>query len=46
MKAMLAGAAFGGQNIDELHALELISQGEALLVEASTCAGNIPACAQ
>jgi len=46
MKAMLEEAAFSGEKINELQALELISQGEALVTEVSACAGNIPVCAQ
>jgi hypothetical protein len=46
MKSMLEGAAFSGQTINESQALQLISQGQALLNEVSACEANIPACAQ
>ena len=46
MKAMLEGAAFSGETISNGQALQLISQGQALLNEIVACAGNIPACAQ
>jgi hypothetical protein len=46
MKAMLEGAAFSGETIDNIQAKQLISQGQALLNEVRACAGNIPACVQ
>jgi len=46
MKAMLEAAAFSGETISNGQALQLISQGQALLNEVVACAGNIPACAQ
>jgi hypothetical protein len=46
MKALLEGAAFSGDTINEGEAMELISQGEALLDQVSECAEHIPACAQ
>src|SRR5262249_16631839 len=46
MKAMLEGAAFSGETISNGQALQLISQGQALLNDVAACAGNIPACAQ
>jgi hypothetical protein len=46
MKSMLEGAAFSGQTINEGQALQVISQGQALLNEVSGCAANIPVCAQ
>jgi hypothetical protein len=46
MKSMLEGAAFSGQTINESQALQLISEGQALLNEVSACEANIPACAQ
>jgi hypothetical protein len=45
MKSMLEGAAFSGQTISESPALQLISQGQALVNEVSACAANIPVCA-
>ena len=46
MKSMLEGAAFSGQTINERPALQVISQGQALLNEVSACVANIPVCAQ
>jgi hypothetical protein len=46
MKAMLEGAAFGDETIDEGEAKGLISQGGALLEQVSECAEHILACAQ
>jgi hypothetical protein len=46
MKAMLEGAAFSGQTINEGQAMQLISQGEALLDQVSECGEHIPSCAQ
>jgi hypothetical protein len=44
MGAMLDGAAFNGQTIDEGQARQLISQGWALLDDVRSCAADIPAC--
>ena len=44
MKAMLEGAAFSGQSIDEGHASQLIQKAEALLDQVSECAEDIAKC--
>jgi hypothetical protein len=44
MKAMLEGAAFGGQPISERQAQQLIRQGNQLLQDAASCAASLPDC--
>ena len=44
MKAVLEGAAFGGQPISERPAQQLIRQGNQLLQDAASCAASLPDC--
>ena len=44
MRALLEGAAFGGKSINEQQARRLISEGQALLEEVASCAGNLSDC--
>jgi len=46
MKAMLEGAAFQGQAINEKQAKQLIAQGQALLNLVHACASDIASCEQ
>jgi hypothetical protein len=41
MKAMLEGAEFGGQSIDEKQAKSLISQAQSLIDQASSLAASL-----
>ena len=45
MRAVLSGAAFSGQTINEPRATQYISLAQGLLAEVSQCAANIPSCA-
>jgi hypothetical protein len=44
MRALLEGAAFGGQRIGEQQAKRLINQGQALLEEVTSCAADLSDC--
>jgi hypothetical protein len=44
MRALLEGAAFGGQPIAEQQAKHLINQGQALLEEVTSCAEELSDC--
>jgi hypothetical protein len=44
MRALLEGAAFGGQPIGEQQAQHLINQGQALLEEVTSCAEELSDC--
>jgi len=44
IKSMLEGAEFNGQAIDENQAKKIISDGEALLQQASACASSPETC--
>jgi len=44
MRALLEGAAFGGQPISEQQAQRLIHQGQALLEEVTSCAAELSDC--
>jgi hypothetical protein len=46
MKALLEGAAFNSESIDEVQAKQLIQSAEALLGQVAACAGNVTACEQ
>jgi hypothetical protein len=45
IKAMMAGATFGGEKIDENDARRLVSQSRALLQDVSACAADVLRCA-
>jgi len=45
MQAMLDGAAFNDEPLDEVQAKQLINQAEALLGDVSSCAANLAGCA-